>query len=114
MVSSRAARGAHAGLLASARAQRVLHVGRPLKQAACVGFGSEEDKRTLASAIFLKTPPEIVYFLEEAEQKVGGSIWESSLISQDPVSYLFSAFAEHEVIISFEQLEVSTTKPVKD
>lgn len=74
MVSTRAAHGAHAGLLASARAQRVLCVGKPLKQAACVGFGSEEDKSTLAWALFFKTLPEIVYFLEEAEQKVGGSV----------------------------------------
>lgn len=74
MVSTRAARGAGAGLLASARTQRVPCVGGSLKQAACVALGSGENMRTLAWALFLKNPPGIACSLEQAEQKAGGSI----------------------------------------
>lgn len=101
VVSTRAARGAGAGLLASARTQRVPCVGGSLKQAACVALGSGENMRTLAWALFLKKSSRNSMFLgagrAESRRVNFGIYW----CCQDPVSYLFSASAEHGVSYHF-------------
>lgn len=72
VVSTRAAHGASTGLLVSARARREWE-GHSSKLLA-LALGSGEDMRTLAWALFFKTPPGIACSLEQAEQKAGGSI----------------------------------------
>lgn len=71
--------------------------------------------RTLAWAVFFKTPPGIAYSLEQAEQKAGGSILGSPGAARIQFHiYFLSLQSIEQVIISFEQLGVSTTKPLED
>lgn len=71
--------------------------------------------RTLAWAVFFKTPPGIACSLEQAEQKAGGSILGSPGAARIQFHiYFLSLQSIEQVIISFEQLGVSTTKPLED
>lgn len=90
MVSTRAARGAGAGLLASARTQRVPCVGGSLKQAACVALGSGENMRTLAWALFLKKSSRNSMFLwSRQSRKQEGQFWDLLVLPRSSFVFIF-------------------------